>query len=183
MTVLPPKIQTYHCICSSLLLASTHTLSNLPTRSNTTGGLDNALILPLPQAPTPNPSDIELNGNLTSTIAPEGYTLLHGISADRKITIVRREDGFEKRLLHRCTRCKLVVGYELQNQGGDAIEGVEIEEGEGKGKGYTYAGKVLYLLPAGIMSTDIMMMQTGLGPRKIGEGDVDLKRGALAVFE
>src|SRR5277367_6278495 len=43
-----PQINTYHCICTTLLLATTHTLSSLPHRAEP--ALDKALILALPPA-------------------------------------------------------------------------------------------------------------------------------------
>lgn len=95
---------------------------------------------------------------------------------------MRREDGFEKRVLYRCSRCKLVIGYELQAQTGDAMD---IDEGSGKGKGKEegYTGKVLYLIPGGVLSTDVMVRQNAQGGKRVVEEDVDVKRGALAAFE
>jgi hypothetical protein len=92
----------------------------------------------------------------------EGYSLLLGLIPEKKTTIVRREDGFEKRILYRCSRCRLVGG----------------EKGKGRDG---YVGRVVYLLPAGIMSTGVMM---GEGKR-VGEEDVGIRSGdgAVAVFE
>jgi hypothetical protein len=113
----------------------------------------------------------------------EGYSLLLGLIPEKKTTIVRREDGFEKRVLYRCSRCRLVIGYELQSQALGGGEAMEIDGGEkGKGKGRDgFVGKVVYLLPAGIMSTGVMM---GEGKR-VGEEDVGIRSGdgAVAVFE
>ena len=113
----------------------------------------------------------------------EGYSMLLGVVQDKKITLVRREDGFEKRLCWRCERCSVVVGYELQGQGreeGEAMEGVEGEGEKVKGRDEgVYRGKVVYLLPGGVQSTDVMMGKTG--GRKIGEGDVGVR--GVAVFE
>lgn len=111
------------------------------------------------------------------------------MTQDKKVTIVRREDGFEKRICWRCERCNLVVGYELQGQGerqrerGEVMEGVEGLDGEGKGKGREegYGGKVMFLLAGGVQSTDFMMGRRE-GGKKIGEQDVGIK-GAVAVFE
>ncbi len=178
VSVHPPKIHTYHCLCTSLLLASTHTLSSLPRRTTNTGGLDAAVILPLPAAP-PSVSPDENEGPYMPV---EGYTMLLGLAPERKLILVRREDGFEKRILHRCTRCKLVVGYELQNQANEDAMDVDGEPSKGKGKEEGFTGRVIYLLPSWIMSTDIMMGQAGTG-RKVGEDDVDLKSGTVAAFE
>jgi len=98
--------------------------------------------------------------------------------------VVRREDGFEKRVLYRCSRCRLVVGYELQSQAlpysGGGGEAMEIDGGEkGKGNGRDgFHGKVVYLFPAGIMSTGVMMGGEG---KRVGEEDVGI--GGVAVFE
>lgn len=79
------------------------------------------------------------------------------------------------------------MGYEISStKEGDAMDLDSNDAGEkGKGKGQEegYTGKVLYVLPAGILSTDVMMAQAAIGGRRIGEDDVDVKRGALAVFE
>jgi hypothetical protein len=106
--------------------------------------------------------------------------MLLGVVQDKKITLVRREDGFEKRLCWRCERCGVVVGYELQAQvqGGEAMEGVEGEKGKGREEGGV-KGKVVYLVPGGVQSTDVMMGRGG--GRKIGESDVGAK--GVAVFE
>ena len=74
----------------------------------------------------------------------------------------------------------MVVGYELESQ----KEAVDLDGGaeKSKGKEEQYSGRMMYLLPAGIMSTDVMMGQSGTG-RKVAEDDVDLKPGALTAFE
>ncbi|KAH6666273.1 hypothetical protein B0J14DRAFT_678240 [Halenospora varia] len=181
MTTQPPQIQTYHCICSTLLLATTHTLSSLPRRSTNSGGLDAAIILPLPSSPPDLSSN--LNGEAEQKDGPDmpssGYTITLGINKDAKPVIVRREDGFEKRQLWRCERCRAVVGYELAHtgaaQGGEKMDmDVEVEG---------YKGTVMYVLPGGVMSTDVMIQSGKEGGRKIGEGDVDIRSGGPAVFE
>ncbi|KAF8861097.1 hypothetical protein BDZ45DRAFT_287396 [Acephala macrosclerotiorum] len=171
----PPKIQTYHCLCSNLLLTSTHTLSSLPRRSTSTSAdssSDSAIILPLPSTPPAlSPESEELPA--------EGYTLLLSLTQDRKPTLVRREDGFEKRLLYRCGRCRLVVGYTLDNPaGGEAMDIDGGAEGEER-----YKGKVIYILPGGVMSTDFMVELGKESGKKIGEGNVDLGHGGIVVFE
>lgn len=165
-------INTYHCICTSLLLASTHLLSSLPRRtqsqSNDSGAQDSAIILPLPSSPPEG-----------DQLPPEGYTLLLGLDKDPKATVVRRQDGFEKRKLHRCARCRLVVGYELPDQTRGGNEDVEMDGTTGKGKEREeeYMGKLLYILPGGVMSTEAMMTE-----RKVGEDDVVVGKG-IQVFE
>lgn len=51
--------------------------------------------------------------------------------------MIRREDGFEKRMLLRCGRCKLVVGYTL-DEAHFEVKGQE---------------RLVYLLPGGLIST------------------------------
>jgi hypothetical protein len=101
----------------------------------------------------------------------EGYTMTLGMNKDNKATIVRREDGFEKRVLWRCGRCRVVLAYELMGQG-------ERMDVDGKAK-EGYEGKVMYVLPGGMMSTEVM---AGDGKR-LGEGDVDIRTGTVAAFE
>lgn len=108
----------------------------------------------------------------------EGYTLLVGLVLDKKVTIVRREDGFEKRLLSRCGRCALVVGYEILGDGGAT------NSGKGKDEG-GYGGKVMYVLPSGVTSTEVMIKGIGtrLGEKRLGEEDVVIGKRGVGVFE
>jgi len=53
--------------------------------------------------------------------------------------MIRREDGFEKRMLLRCRRCNLVIAYKLD----------EAQFGEGNMK----AENFVYILPGALMST------------------------------
>ncbi|KAH7314309.1 hypothetical protein BKA65DRAFT_120534 [Rhexocercosporidium sp. MPI-PUGE-AT-0058] len=215
----PPKIQTYHCLCLSLLLSSTHTLSSLPRRTSPSPddtdplSSDRAIILPLPSTPprqeARHEEGEEVGGVGEESLPTEGYTILSNLQADRKTTIVRRDDGFEKRVLYRCARCRLVVGYELlRHRGGDkdmtgtstdmdrdmdmdidcsSASGKGTGKGTSKGKGKAtdeaYDGKILYILPGGLMSTDVL----GSG-RRIREEDVGFSNGVgggagVAVFE
>jgi hypothetical protein len=149
------------------------------------------MILPLPSTPPSLTTDTlqlapDLSPRLDNEDLPqEGYSLLLGLIPEKKVTIVRREDGFEKRVLYRCSRCRLVGGYELLNSNSNSnsqsdTEAMEIDGGEkGKGRGREgYDGKVIYLLPAGIMSTSFMMREDG---KKVREEDVGI--GGVGVFE
>jgi len=70
-----------------------------------------------------------------------------------------------------------VVGYELVSEGGGG-EAMDVDgHGVGKGRKGEEDLKVIYLLPAGIMSTEVMM---GKGKRAVEE-DVDLLEGAVAT--
>jgi len=62
-----------------------------------------------------------------------GYSLLLNTTVDRKPVIVRREDGFEKRWVRRCGRCRTGVGYMLEEE-----------------------GKVVYLLEEGLVDTETL---------------------------
>lgn len=46
-----------------------------------------------------------------------------------------------------------------------------------------YKGKVIYILPGGVMSTDFMVELGKESGKKIGEGNVDLGHGGIVVFE
>ncbi|MCJ1254319.1 hypothetical protein MMC24_002134 [Lignoscripta atroalba] len=98
-------------------------------------------------------AQVEGQSNRGTTTRKEGakqqtrieYSLLLSTTVDRKPVIVRREDGFEKRWLRRCGRCRIAVGYML------AVEG---NHGTGKeGGGRIPDGKVVFLLPGGLVET------------------------------
>ncbi|KAI5275093.1 hypothetical protein E4T47_01943 [Aureobasidium subglaciale] len=108
-------IYTYHCICTQLVLATTTPLSNLKPRAS-----DSSLILPLP----------DLSAITTH------YALLTNTSADAAPTIIRLEDGFEKRYLYKCNRCDLSIG--------------QSEDGKG------VKGDVVFLLQGGLVGTEDM---------------------------
>ncbi|KAI0999874.1 hypothetical protein K3495_g8324 [Podosphaera aphanis] len=162
------KIHTYHCLCTSLLLATTHTLSSLPRRSLDLGSPDSALILPI----NVTPPIIEGPGK---TLSSRGYSLLCGIEKDAKIKILRKENGFERRFLYRCSRCRVVVGYELSQ--------VEME-GNTVGSDTTGEGQksneldVIYLLPGGMMSTEALASK-----RLPFVDDVQVGEGVNGAFE
>lgn len=142
-----PQINTYHCICTTLLLATTHILSSLPHRAEP--ALDKAIILRLPPVPR---SDVDEDNDDSAPVASTqdvnvGYSVLLSTTQDRKPVIIRREDGFEKRTLLRCGRCRLVVGYKLDDAQSSAEEG-------NRERGAT----VVFLLPGGLVSSDDMNM-------------------------
>jgi hypothetical protein len=131
----PPStnIHTYHCLCSTLILTTTYDLKTLPYRE--TPVQDGALIL----AP---PVDITRSNAIESDITQPSNSILLNVAPERKPIIIRREDGFEKRTLFRCTRCKLVIGYSLD----------EAHWGNAEGK-----SRPVYLLPGGLVSTADMV--------------------------
>jgi hypothetical protein len=152
-----PQINTYHCICSTLLLATTHDLRLLPRRAEP--ALDKAYILPLPPASRlagETGDEEEADPQIRDT-SDAGYSLLLSTTQDRKPTIVRREDGFEKRTLLRCGRCRLVVGYKLDPAHlGPMDSGVAGRDtGEGAEGGNEDGGReVVYLLPGSLFSSE-----------------------------
>jgi len=127
----PPtsQIQTYHCLCTTLVLTTAHQLQSLPRRA--TPIQDAALILP-------PPFDIaQVDEGSVEWIQPVKSVFLN-VLADRKPIIIRREDGFERRTLVRCGRCKLVLGYHLDDANFDNSE---------------TRSNPMYLLPGGMSST------------------------------
>ncbi|KAF2763121.1 hypothetical protein EJ05DRAFT_495959 [Pseudovirgaria hyperparasitica] len=125
-------IHTYHCLCTNLLFASTTAASALPTRSNS---LDSALILPLPASP---PKSEETTH----------YAILLSTTVTAKLQVITKSDGFEKRWIQRCGRCKVVIAYQLDwtHWGTEA--------GERHGRRHD----VMFLLPGGFMDTKDMIV-------------------------
>jgi hypothetical protein len=120
-----------------------------------------------------------------------GYTLLLSTTLDRRPTLIRRSDGFERRYLVRCGRCRLVVGYELgadhfagSPQAGAtglseaAVSAMDVD-GDGKDKERM---KIVYLLPGGIMSTEVMASGKKIGEKEVVLGEGDRTR-AVAAWE
>ncbi|KAF4161568.1 hypothetical protein CNMCM6069_003474 [Aspergillus lentulus] len=169
------KVHTHHCrFCNHLLLATTRTIATLPRRK--APAQDNALILPLPHADEDEDDDDEEEPDATTSPEPnrtertesEGqddrqrrkqkqkhYTILLSTTLpDRKATLIRREDGFEKRRFLRCGRCRVVVGYFL-----DAVH-FPVAHGKGEDVGEVEGAdqepRVVYLLPGALMETEIM---------------------------
>lgn len=98
--------ESYHCICGTLLLV-------LPGYANLEG-------LPRRKA-----KDLEQTPVLVikSNIIPQPVVL--NSARDKKALIVKRPDGYEKRWLWKCTRCKVPWAYELNSEGReqDSTEG------------------------------------------------------------
>jgi hypothetical protein len=121
---------------------------------------------------------------LPQTLPHEGYTVLLPslLPSPGAPILIRRSDGFEKRRLLRCGRCRLVVGYELE--GANAVSSAG--ETAVSSAGETSADekmRIVYILPGGMMSTEAMN-----AGRKVEEGMVRLEgagRGIVtaAAFE
>ncbi|KAF3941483.1 hypothetical protein ABW19_dt0210269 [Dactylella cylindrospora] len=93
-------------------------------------------------------------GNEEDEADPTDYTLLLSSIRDRKPCIIRREDGFEKRLLWRCGRCRLIFGYQIDD---DTLD----EQGRGKAEGSSKRGGpkknyYVYILPGGLTTASDM---------------------------
>lgn len=174
------KVHTHHCrFCNHLLLATTRTIATLPRRKPP--AQDNALILPLPRAdddddeeeldadaaspePAPEP-ETNAPQNPTSEGETEGQgqgkrgkrkqkhttILLSTTLPDRKASLIRREDGFEKRRFVRCGRCRVVVGYFL-----DAVHFPVTALRAEDGMEQEQEPRVVYLLPGALMETEDM---------------------------
>jgi hypothetical protein len=129
------NISTYHCLCSTLILVTPYDLGTLPRRK--APSQDHAIIFPLA-------------GDKAEQIpGQEGKyakSTLHNITTDRKGVIVRREDGFEKRVGIHCARCNLLIGYRIEQETKTDDE------------------PVLFLLPGGLWTTK--EMKEGLIPQQ-----------------
>lgn len=128
MSATKQTIHTYHCICTQLVLASTSPLDSLKSRSS-----DSSLIVPVP--------------NISQTAADSHYASLVNTVADSKPTVIRRDDGFEKRYFHKCSRCDLILAYSLDRSQFDdtkALSGVRDD--------------LVFVIPGGLMSTEEMKL-------------------------
>lgn len=104
--------------------------------------------------------------------------LLSTTQPDRGFTIVRREDGFEKRRLLRCGRCRVVVGYFLDgvhfaHLASSSSSGGGVTEEEGRGEEDEEKKdevKVVYLLPGALMETGVMAKGDEEELRKLDRG-------------
>lgn len=102
----------------------------------------------------------------------DDYTLLLSLTKDRSAKIIDREDGFEKRWIWRCGRCRLIVGYQLDDahfsptsnthpniiattgvMGGDAGADKDRAEKERK-RAERKRKRYLYILPDACVSTE-----------------------------
>lgn len=118
------QVHTYHCLCTQVILATTTKLDSLTCRSS-----DKSYICHLPA-----PGQSSAFATLTNTIF------------DNKPTVIRLEDGFEKRYFAKCARCSLITGYHLDKG--------QFEKTKGQAG---CAGELIYLLPGGLMSTEEMV--------------------------
>lgn len=155
------KLQTYHCICTNLLLATTYNIPELSQRSSP--GLDHAYILPCPNAQreTPSLKHDDADGDLQG-IGPIGdgnSTVFVSLAPARKV-VIRRDDGFEKRHPLQCSRCNTTIGYHLD------IAQTSKQLGTQEGP----MEDVLYVLPGSIVTTASMVAGQLPNEQQIGLG-------------
>ncbi|KAJ5756963.1 uncharacterized protein N7511_007145 [Penicillium nucicola] len=169
------KIQTQHCrFCNHLLLATTRDLTTLPRRSGESK--DKALILPLERTSKSSELSAELEGEaegeagagaqsssnanvLTGESSKHATLLLATTIPDRRATLFRREDGIEKRVLLRCGRCRVVVGYYLDGVHYSSTTSTSTSGEEGD------RPRAVYILPGALVGTE------GMGGEGVGEGE------------
>jgi hypothetical protein len=123
-TTNPANILNYHCLCTQLSLATTAPLQSLPKRQ-----LDAAAIATC--------------GDFVSASQP--MLTMQALSVDDNATILKLDDGFEKRYAVRCTRCGLAAGYQLDKSQFSATESQTGPRTD-----------VVYILPGGLLTTEEM---------------------------
>lgn len=155
-----PAIHTYHCLCSTLLLATPYQLPSLPTRAPPSRDLARILPLPpfLPPPPLPHhqhdPPPPQQQTQQQQLYLPS--LLLPTLRPGRKITLVQREDGYERRRVWRCGRCGCAVGYEVEHDS-HGSGGADGEEGGMMGV------RVMFILEEGLVRTEDMLGEGGKG--------------------
>jgi len=152
-TIKDENLQTYHCICTNLLVATTFDVASLPRRASP--GLDQAHILP---CPVPHPHTLDHDGFehddrdersvVSTTRGGRGRTVLLSMLAARKV-VVRRADGFEKRYLLQCGRCGTTVGYHIDTSQ-YPVSGSTPDARQGANR------DVVYILPGSMVTTEAM---------------------------
>lgn len=118
------NILTYHCLCAQLSLATTTALEDLPKRQ-----MDAAAIATV--------------GDFASPTKPT--LTMQTLSADVAATVLKLDDGFEKRYAVRCSRCGLAAGYHLDKSQFGGTEGQSGPQAD-----------VVYILPGGLLTTEEM---------------------------
>jgi hypothetical protein len=127
-------VSTYHCLCTELVLATPNTLDKQPKRE-----IDGSSIC-------------KLGGACTLTSAA---------TVDEKGTVLKLEDGFEKRYAIKCARCGLLFAYQLDL---GQFEESKAQNGRREDVVYVLAGALRGSDLKGVMSTDDMLA----GKTKVG---------------
>ena len=130
------SITIYHCICTQLILASTHPLAQFPTRKG-----DGSYICTTTTGTIPSPDE-------SCHLADDS------VSTDSDPVVLKLEDGFEKRYVLKCSRCDLTIGYQLDWSQFEQISPDHRKTGRRE--------DVVYLLPGSLSMTEQMV--EGVGP-------------------
>lgn len=109
---------TYHCICTEVTLATTKSLTDLPKRQSDGSSICNL---------------------------EDSCILNSAVSAEDTPTVLKLEDGFEKRYALRCARCGLLFAYQLDLS---QFEDTKAQSGRRK--------DLVFVLPGGLMTTEEM---------------------------
>lgn len=107
--------------------------------------------------------DADANADAKTDSKTKHITLLLSTTIpDRRATLIRREDGIEKRILLRCGRCRVVVGYYL-----DKVhwEGEGQAQAQAQVEGEEEKPPAVYILPGALVGTEDM------GGAGVGEGE------------
>ncbi len=156
-----PQIHTYHCLCTNVLLATTYSLPDLHRRA--APSIDKPYILPCP----PHPSNPDPDSDSEDSETPTNFTLLVSLLLPPRQTplLIRRVDGYEKRWLLRCGRCRLVVAYQLDwsQYKTEIVESAAGEEGKSGRR-----ENVVYILPGAVMTTEEMVKGKKLEEKDVG---------------
>ncbi|OQO02592.1 hypothetical protein B0A48_12120 [Cryoendolithus antarcticus] len=120
------EITTYHCLCSQLLGGTRLPLDAMPKRQ-----IDG--------------SSIAVPGDFGKS--PLASISIQDLLVDSAPTILKLDDGFEKRYAARCGRCGLMAGYYLDRSQFDNAETGVNED-------------VLYILPGSLEATDKLRQAT-----------------------
>ncbi|KAF7716372.1 Uncharacterized protein PECH_000157 [Penicillium ucsense] len=161
------SIRTQHCrFCNHLLLSTTRDLATLPRRKSP--GADAALILPLEKLRSFSDEDEPSTNTASSSKTLKHVTLLLSTTIpDRRATLIRREDGIEKRVLLRCGRCRVVVGYYLDRVHWPEGHGQGQRDGDGDREERREEERppAMYVLPGALVETKKMGSE-GVGEKE-----------------
>ena len=188
-----PQLFAYHCLCATHLLSTTHELSSLPRRAAPSLDRAYILPYARPPKkvrlsyPQPAHGSNQRDYGSTSEANDEeedadterlGLTVLHNSTTPSKsqddagthaqegggdIILISKDNGFERRWLWRCARCKLVIGYWL-GWPDQAAEDMEADTNGKNDRQEVRRPDVLFVLPEALVSTKAMK------EGKMGEG-------------
>ena len=119
-------VTTYHCLCTELVLATTITVQDLPKRQS-----DASIICKITAA---------------ESLSHGASVFTGAVNTDDQAVVLKLEDGFEKRYPLQCSRCRLDLGYHLDNSQLQPQTGVN-----------GAATEVYYLRADGLQSTSNML--------------------------